>query len=124
MQSQRITRVNELLKREIASVLYRELTEEGADLAAVTITRVAISPNLRQARVSVSVRGDAAAWSRVAVLLEWHRAAIQEHLRRRVILKYTPVLHFARDESLAQGDRVLQILNELPNPGAPEESAP
>lgn len=122
MQSQRLTRINELLRREIAALLFREMTETGFDLAAVTITRAEISSNLRHARISVSVRGDDETVRRVFSLLQLHRPAIQKQLRDHVILKYTPILHFERDESLSEGDRILQILDHLPPPAAEEET--
>jgi ribosome-binding factor A len=122
MQSQRLTRINELLRREIAALLFREMTETGFDLAAVTITRAEISSNLRHARISVSVRGDDETVRRVFSLLQLHRPAIQKQLRDHVILKYTPILHFERDESLSEGDRILQILDHLPPPAADEET--
>lgn len=130
MNNQRLTRVNELLRREIAALLFREMTETSFDLAAVTITRAEISSNLRHARIGVSVRGNDETARRVFSLLQLHRPAIQKQLRNHVILKYTPVLHFERDESLSEGDRILQIIDHLPpptpdaeteaEPGAPE----
>ena len=127
MQSLRITRVNELLKREIAAVLYREMAGTNFDFAAVTITRVAISPNLRRARVWVSVRGDDEHAERALRALRRHRAHIQRFICKDIVLKYTPVLEFERDISIEKGDQVLHILSEMhlpeeePAPPAPEE---
>lgn len=133
MHSQRLTRINALLKREIAAALFRELSASEADLAAVMITRAEISPNLRHARVGVSIRGDEAQAAAVLRALHRHRAAIQRTVSRDVILKYTPVLHFERDESVAAGDHVLGVLHDLetrgelldaPAPEAPPDAAP
>lgn len=127
MQSQRLTRINELLKREIASVLFRELNDAEVNLAVVTVTRAAISSNLRRARVGVSVRGDEAEWKRTLRALHRHRAAMQEAIHRNVTLKYTPVLVFERDETIAAGDRVLQLLEEIapaPPPAAAPDASP
>lgn len=124
MQSKRITRINELLKREIAGVLYRELGGSDIDLAAVTVTRVEIASNLRRARVSVSVLGDAARRDRVLRALQQHRARIQSLISRDIVLKYTPVLSFAHDTSIATGDRVLHLIDELVPGDAPEPPPP
>lgn len=113
MQSQRIVRVNELLKRELATDLYRDMAGESFDFAVVTLTRVETSPDLREARVFVSVRGDDAVAARVFSHLKRHRARLQDLCHRAVKLKYTPVLHFQRDTSIEKGDRVLQLISEL-----------
>ena len=41
------------------------------------------------------------------------RSDIQHEVSRHVILKYTPVLQFVRDNNMEQGDRVLSLLQEL-----------
>lgn len=114
MPTDRLTRVNELLKREISTVLYREMSGTNFRFEAVTVTRVEIASNLRRARVYVSIRGSEAEAERVLAALRHHRAHLQKFIRRDVILKYTPVLQFLRDESIEKGDRVLDLLYHLP----------
>lgn len=114
MKSQRLTRVNELLRREVAALLFREMAGASFDASRVTITRAQISANLRHARIGVSVRGDEPEVRKVFALLTRRRVGLQRRLHEHVILKYTPVLHFERDESIAEGDRILHLLDELP----------
>jgi ribosome-binding factor A len=113
MGTKRLTRVNELLKREVASVLYRVMNERDFDVATVTVTHVVSSPDLRHARVLVSVRGDPAHQQHTIGLIRRHRKTIQQIVNRDVALKYTPRLIFELDDSIAAGDRVLGILHEL-----------
>jgi len=113
MHSHRIVRVNELLKRELATDLYREMAGESFDFAAVTLTRVETSPDLREARVFVSVRGDDETAEQVFAHLRRHRARLQDLCHRAVKLKYTPVLRFERDTSIELGDRVLHMISEM-----------
>ena len=131
MGQDRLTRVNELLRREIASVLYRDMAGTEFKFEEVTITRVETSSNLRHARVYVSIRGSDRDADRILHELRSHRARLQNLIHRDVILKYTPVLQFIRDTSVAQGDRVLDVLSHLPEPHddepvppAPETPAP
>jgi ribosome-binding factor A len=105
--------VNELLKREIASVLFRVMNEQGFDLAAVTVTRVETSSNLRKAQVYVSIRGEAEDQDRMMRLLQRHRVQIQRLVSRDVILKYTPHLYFHLDGSVREGDHILELLEGL-----------
>jgi len=105
--------VNELLKREIAGVMYRIMSEEKFDIAAVTITGVITSSDLRHARVLISVREHKQERQHMIDLLTRHRGAIQRHINSDLKLKYTPQLSFELDESIEQGDRILSIINEL-----------
>jgi ribosome-binding factor A len=58
MRPQRLTRVNQLLKQEVAEQLFRIMHEPGFDAAACTVTRVITSSDLRHARVLMSIRGE------------------------------------------------------------------
>lgn len=116
MPSKRLTRVNELLHREIAASLYKVMRMDEFDLAAVTITHVLTSADLRKARVLVSIRGDEATADRHMTLLRRNRTAIQREVNGRVVLKFSPLFHFVRDDSVAQGDHVLNLLKGLDVP--------
>ena len=118
----RLKRVNALLLREIASALYAVIDDGGFDHAAVTVVRVEASRNLRQARVWVSIRGDADRQSAMLAILREHRGAIQYAINRDLTIKYTPRLEFIADHSLAQGAHVLDILNAIEAAQPPEET--
>ncbi len=113
MSIKRLTRVNELLKREIASALYRVMNDGGFDFSAVTVTRVLTSSNLRTARVMVSIRDHQDERARMIHQLEHHRKAIQDMINRDLTLKYTPHLVFELDESIEEGDRVLRLILDM-----------
>ncbi|OQA88941.1 MAG: Ribosome-binding factor A [Lentisphaerae bacterium ADurb.Bin242] len=108
----RIARVNEILKREIADLIEKySLSEKGA---LVSITKVHASECLHNATVYVSIFGaDVKKGEEILKKLVRLRPEIQHIVSRHVILKYTPVLHFVRDNNLETGDRVLSILREL-----------
>ena len=111
--SDRLTRLNELLRREIGMALFRVLKEDDVDHSAITITHVMASRNLRNARVLVSVRDEGAPERRVMSLLMRHRREIQDLLNRNLVMKYTPRLHFELDRSIHDGDHILEVLSEL-----------
>lgn len=113
MASKRITRVNELLKREIAEFLYRLINEGGFDMSAVTVTQVVTASNLRNARVFVSIRDHVLEREAMLDTISSHRHAIQQHINKTTRLKYTPQLTFELDESIEKGDRVLNLIAEL-----------
>ncbi len=113
MASNRITRVNELLKREIASYLYRLINEVDFDMSAVTVTKVHTASNLRNARVFISIREHYLERDEMLETISGHRLAMQQHINKTMRLKYTPQLHFELDESIEKGDRVLHLIAEL-----------
>ena len=104
-------RVNEVVKRELSSMIAREINFEGA---LVSINAVEVSPDLKSAHVFVSTLG---ANNKESVInkLEAYRPALQAELSRHVVLKYTPHLIFHLDESIKRGARVLEILDNLEN---------
>lgn len=113
MRPQRLTRVNQLLKQEVAEQLFRIMHEPGFDAAACTITRVLTSPDLRHARVMVSIRAEPDRQQEILDLLSRHRKELQDIINRRITMKYTPQLVFELDESIAKGDDVLALIAEM-----------
>ena len=112
MSSQRMLRINELLKREIADLIERMDFNSGSSL--VSVREVFTSPDLRSAKVHISILGgDERLHSSVFKCLHEHRHDLQSRIARDVILKYTPVLSFVSDSRLEEGDRVLAIIEEL-----------
>lgn len=106
----RLTRVNELLKREIANWMERGFLETPGML--VSVTEVRSSVDLRNASVGISIfGGDASARRRVFRQLNDRRPELQRVLARTLGFKHTPVLAFQSDERTAKGDRVLELLN-------------
>lgn len=113
MASNRLIRVNELLKREVASALLRLLPGDSINLSTVTVTDAEISPNLRNAKIFVSVMGTEEDKRRMLAAV-WHcREELQEEIRKSVVLKYVPRLTFQLDRSIEKGDHVLDVLHQL-----------
>ncbi len=120
MSSARIIRVNELLKREIASDILRLFATDRFDTSAITVTRVETTPDLREAKVHISIFEHEEERVKMIRFLNKHRKEIQARMSQNVILKYTPRLHFKLDTSIEGGDRVLGILSQLDIPAGDE----
>lgn len=121
MSTDRLTRVNELLRREIGAALFELIRDDSVDLSAITITHVITSRNLRHARVLVSIRDHQEERREMLALLARHRRAIQKKINQDLKLKYTPRLSFHLDGSLEKGDDVLNLLSKLEVTEAPHE---
>ena len=93
----RLIRVCELLKRELGVIIGREMKFEAP---LVSVRAVDVTPDLKQAHVAISAIGTK--WQKEQAILQLteKRQHLQHELSRRVILKYTPHLHFDLDESI------------------------
>jgi ribosome-binding factor A len=109
----RLERVNELLKRELGDLLTREITFEAA---LVTVQQVDITPDLKHAHVFISVMGSPDQAKAAMAKLHGARTTLQHLLSKRVVLKYTPHLHFKLDDSIERGTRIISIMEEIDIP--------
>ena len=115
--SQRLDRINEVLRREISTVLQRDF--EFVD-CLVTISGVEITQDLREAKVFVSVLGGRS--GSVMEKLGQKRGLIQSRVAKRVVLRCTPILSFRLDESAERGVEMVNFLDEVDKlPKAPLE---
>lgn len=117
----RLERVNELLKRELGDLIGREVTFEAA---LVTLQQVDVTPDLKHAHAFISVIGSDEQAKAAMAKLHDKRKHLQHLLSKRVILKYTPQLHFKLDESIERGTRVIHILSEIEIPPDEPEANP
>ena len=111
MQSHRHERVRELLKRAIGEAIRTEIPIGRAGL--ITVNDVEVGGDLRNARVFISVLGNAEQQRSGLALLQENRLRIQDLVTHAVILKYTPRLRFVVDDSVERGNRVLRLIEEL-----------
>lgn len=109
--SQRTDRIDELLRQEIGSIVSREVADPRIGFA--TITKVETTPDLRHAKVWVSVIGQPK--ERAATIAALGRAMpfVRHELGRTLRLKRIPDLHVELDDTAERGTRVLQLLDEL-----------
>ena len=109
----RMTRVNELLKREIADLIEKYIEHEKNCL--ISVIEVHTAPDLKEAKVHISILGNNDIRKKMMSLLQKKRVFIQQLVARHVVLKYTPVLKFQYDSRIEKGDNVLMILNQMEN---------
>ncbi len=111
MQSHRLQRVRELLKREIGELIRREIAISEAGL--ISVNDVGVSGDLHSATVFVSIVGTAEQQKKGFGILKKERKRLQSLMGRAVVLKYTPHLRFVIDDSIQQGNQVLKIIEEI-----------
>jgi ribosome-binding factor A len=108
MPSDRLRRVDEAI-RQVLSDAVRDVKDPRVGF--VTMTAVKTSPDLRHARVYVSVLGDEAAR---AASLEGLRSAhgfLQRRVAEELRLKHTPTLDFVYDDTAERGQRLTELID-------------
>lgn len=110
MSQRRVQRVSELVKQQVGEILQRV---NLAGCGFVTVTAAAVTPDLREGRIYVSVIGSAEERDAALAALEEAHPYIQQELSRRVILKYTPRLKFILDETEERAQHIEHLLDEL-----------
>src|SRR5919204_2931914 len=106
--AQRMRRVNELMREVIGSAITSEL--EDPRIGFVTVTSVDTSPDLRTARVYVSVLGDEAEREATLAGLRAAHGGLQAAIARETRIKRTPTLTFHYDETPERGVRISRLL--------------
>jgi ribosome-binding factor A len=120
--SQRTERVDELLRQEIGALLAKELADPRIGFA--TITDVETSPDLRHAKVWVSVIGGKSDRTETVRALQASMGFVRHELGKRLRIKRIPALHIHLDDSAERGTRVLHLLQELESGVDPQEVTP
>ena len=120
--SQRTERVDELLRQEIGALLAKEIADPRIGFA--TITDVETSPDLRHAKVWVSVIGGKADRDETLRALQQSMGYVRHELGRRLRIRRIPELHIRLDDSAERGTRLLHLLNELEAGADPQAIEP
>lgn len=91
------------------------LQEEIKDprIGFASVTRVTVSPDLRYAKIFVSVLGDEDAKKDTQTGLENASGYIRRELGRRIALRYVPEISFKIDSSIEHGVHISKLLGEV-----------
>ncbi|MBI2304420.1 MAG: 30S ribosome-binding factor RbfA [Chloroflexi bacterium] len=115
-------RIGDLIQVEISNILRREAKDPRLN-ALWSVTNVAVSMDLKYARVFVSVMGTEEEKQRVLQGLDSASGFLRRELGSRLTLRRIPQLVFQRDDSIERGAHLLQLIKEVSSEGAahPEE---
>jgi ribosome-binding factor A len=110
MAGDRMRRVDEVMREVIGSAIASEL--EDPRIGFVTVTGVETSPDLRSARVYVSVLGDEHEREGTLAALRSSHGILQAAIARGARMKYTPRLRFHYDEGPERAARLERLLED------------
>jgi len=117
-RSRRMERLDELLRQEIARLIAEEVRDPRVGFTTVMQARV--SPDLRHARVYVSVLGDDEEKEAAVDALQRASGFLRGRLGAIVEMKYLPELEFELDRSLERAARIEEILERVRPPEEPD----
>ena len=121
--SRRVSRVAELIKREVSQLVQRDIKDDRVGAGMVSVTDVDVSGDLQHAKIFVSIYGSEQARAETMAGLKAATGYVRSELGQRVRLRRTPEVVFIEDRSLERGDRVLSLLNQLNNDRPSEDSS-
>ena len=107
----RMRRVDVAVRAVLSDAIAKDLRDPRVGF--VTVTGVKTSPDLRHARVYVSVLGDVHTRSESLAGLRSAHGFLQGRVASELTLKHTPMLTFEYDESVDRGMRISQLLDDL-----------
>jgi len=108
--SQRIKRVNELIKRELGTIILKQV-DYPKDLL-LTLTKVECSSGLRDAKIWVSVMPEnKATW--ILNILQRNIYHIQKTLDKRLKMRPVPKIRFLKQEKMGDTERIDEILDKI-----------
>jgi len=110
MPTPRMRRINEVLREVIGAAIATDLSDPR--IGFVTVTSVETSPDLRSAKVHVSVLGDEEAREATLTGLRASRGVIQSRIAAETRMKRTPTVSFHYDPTVEQGMRINRLLEE------------
>jgi ribosome-binding factor A len=103
-------RVDEAVRAVLSDAITQEIKDPRVGF--VTVTAVKTSPDLRHARVYVSVLGDEEVRADSLVGLNSAHGFLQRRVAGELRLKHTPTLEFAYDDTVDRGMRLTELLDE------------
>jgi ribosome-binding factor A len=123
MPTSRMRRVNGVMREVLSSAISGELQDPR--IGFVTVTAVDTSPDLRHARVHVSVLGTEQEREDTLAALRSSHGVLQSAINSELHLKRTPALRFEYDDSIERADRITRMLDsdEGLEPQAEDEDA-
>ena len=111
MASNRPDRVAEAIRVELSQLLAKDVHDPG--IGFITLTKVSVTPDLQLARIYYTTLGDEKAQKATGQALQRASPFLRRQIAQRVRLRRVPEIEFFYDKSVAQHDRVEQILQEL-----------
>jgi len=111
MSTIRAERVASLIKEEVSDIIAKVLEHESVGFW--TVTGVKMSPDLRYAKIYISIYGDKVTQQNTIRKIESLKKTIRSRLGSRLRLRFTPEIEFYLDDTLDHVDRINALLKQI-----------
>jgi len=118
MQGSRPARLGEQIRQDLSSIIQDQVKDPG--IGFLTLTHVKVSADLQVARIYYTTLGDERNRRDTARALDRAAPFLRRQLASRLRLRRAPELHFQFDESIARGERVEQLLQDIHSAQPPD----
>ncbi|MBU0650769.1 30S ribosome-binding factor RbfA [bacterium] len=110
--SLRLKRVESVLQREIGKMLNEGVVKDTR-IGFVTVIKVEVSPDLRYAKVFISILGDRKDRRKTLQGLKNAKGFIQSEIGHAIKLRYTPEISFIEDQSFYQKAEIDVLIDKI-----------
>jgi len=107
----RMERVASVIKEEVGIFFSRELNDPAYGF--ITVTEVRMTPDLKLAKIYISIFGSEEVKQRTMQMLEDQVSRVRMLIGAHVRLKFTPSVHFYLDETMDRVERIEKILKQI-----------
>jgi ribosome-binding factor A len=111
MTSRRLLKANEAIREVVSMAILTELRDPR--VKNVTVVGVDVAPDMKSAKVSVSIMGDEKQQKLSLSGLQNAAGFLQQKIAERIDTRYTPRLSFVMDKGVKNSLEVMRILNEV-----------
>ena len=109
--SVRTEKVASLIKQQLSIIFQRNFSM--GDYGFLTVTEVRVSPDLKVAKIFISVFGEPERKEKSMSLLEGQKGFIRSELGHSIRLKFTPEIIFYLDDSLDRAMSINKLLDQI-----------
>jgi len=118
MSSRRVLKAAEAIREVVGMAILADLKDPRIE--HVTVTHVVVSPDMRQAKVHVSVMGDEKAQQLCLHGLQSAAGFLQQKIAKRIDTRYTPRIMFELDMGVKKSIAIARLLDDVLPESSPE----
>ncbi len=112
--TRRVERVGEIIKQEASKAILYKLQDPRIG-GLVTVTRVVPSPDLRIAKIYVTILGDEPTQKKTLKALKHAKGYIQSEMASHLKMRNIPSLSFYLDDTEKKNSHILELINKAVN---------
>lgn len=110
MSTQRILKIQRLIKEEVSLII---AFLKDPRLGFITITDVKVTPDLKHAKIFVSIMEPEEKQEQIIKILDQAKGHIRSELAHKINFRYTPEIFFKIDDSISYSEKIEKILLQL-----------